>query len=105
MPEHLFSESFDNAIPAMGKKETHRTSGGGRGRKISDTEKRMQISFENKNKSIEFSLLTETNANLSTSLREIKNTKRQLFSKFTKHCNGDRNEAKARVRLFRSKKK
>ena len=103
MPEHLFSESIDNAIPTN-KKDTNRKSGSGRGRKVSDTEKRMQISFENKNKSIEFSLLTETNANLSSSLREVKNTKRHLFSKFTKHCNGDRNVAKARMRLFRSKK-
>ena len=78
------------ATPATGK-PSHQKSGGQRGCKLSDTEKRMQISFESKNKSMEFSLLSETNANLSSSLWEIKNEKCKLMSKFAEHCNGDRN--------------
>ena len=42
-----------------------------RGRPISDGEKKMHQSFENRNKAVEFTLFCKTSANLAQTLQEL----------------------------------
>ena len=72
---------------------------------MSDQEKKMQLSFELKNKAVEYTLFCKTSASISKNLRELKVTRRKLISDFTDHCNGEKDVAKARLRLVCSKKK
>ena len=77
-------------------------SGSGKG---NDSEQSMQESFEARNKAVEFSVLVETGCNLGNNLQELKAAKRKLFGDFQRHCDGDREKAKARVRLYKNHKK
>ena len=63
------------------------------------------MSFESRNKAVEYTLFCKTSASISTNLNELKTTCRKLISDFTDHCNGEKDVAKARLRLVRSKKK
>ena len=76
-----------------------------RGRPITDGEKKMQQSFESRNKAVEFTLFCKMSANLAQNLRELNSTKRKLVKQFTKHCNGDKRVAKTRIRLVRAQRK
>ena len=99
LPENLFSESVGGKPPPKddGKKRK-------RGRPLTDSERKMQESFEARNKTVEFVLLCETSANLDQTLRQLNSNKRTLFKEFTDHCDGDKKVAKARLRLIRAKR-
>ena len=100
LTDNLFSESVGGEPPVKKDKSNKK-----RGRPISDQERKMQLSFEKKNKAVEFTLFCETSANLSSNLRELNSSKRKLFRGFTEHCGGDKKVAKARLRLIRAKRK
>ena len=68
-----------------------KSNGDGRGRKISNEEKKMQLSIESKNKAVAFSLFCETTSNLSSRVRELRKEKRKLVDEFAEeHCDGDK---------------
>ena len=70
---------------------------GSGGKNKAELEIRMQKSFESKNKAMEFSVFCETSSNLSSNLRELKQSKRKLFRDFTDdHCDSNRQYAKDR---------
>ena len=104
LPDNLFSESRGQPIPKT-TTTTPRTRNKKDGNKKSDSEKRMQESFEARNNAVEFSIMCETSNNLKRNLSELKSSKRKLFKTFQVHCEGDKSVAKARLRLFRNKTK
>lgn len=55
------------------------------GRQVADSERMMQESFELRNKVIDFTLLCETSASISRTLRELREKGRKLFCGFVKH--------------------
>ena len=88
--------------PFRRKADGSKSGGDGRGRKITNEEKKMQLSIESKNKAVAFSLFCETTSNLSSRVRELRKEKRKLVNEFAEdHCDGDKNKVKTRLRLYR----
>ena len=99
LASNQFSESVGGKAPPKDPKAKR-----GRGRPVSDPERKMQESFESRNKAIEFTLFCETSASMCKTLRELRTERRKAFSTFASHC-GENNIAKARHCKIRKKRK
>ena len=97
LPENLFFES--GAACVSGNTSPKKTKKNG----IQDAADK---SIKSKNETIEFCVLTESCANISTALQELRKNKRRLRSAFIKDgCDGDREEAKKRIESYIDRQK
>ena len=106
LPANLFSESNGPPPDKVTTRPKGGTKNGKRGRPVTDAEKLMHESFKDRNRAVEFSVLSETASNLNERLRGMKNLKRQLVSKYTdEYCDGDKKDAKKRMQSYFDGKK
>ena len=90
MPENLFFES-GGANPKHSAKA----------KKGSAAQEADDKSIQTKNETIAFCVLTETVANISTTVRELKASKRKLQKEFTEDgCGGDKDWARVRLDTY-----
>ena len=90
MPENLFFESG-----GVTKKS------GGKPKKGSAAQEAADKSIQTKNETIAFCVLTETVANISTMVRELKASKRKLQKELVEDgCGGDKQRAKVRLEKY-----
>ena len=107
LPDNFFSESHGldkpkRTNPFRRKVDGNKTGGDGRGRKVSNEEKKMHMSIESKNKAVSFSLYCETTSNLAGRIRELRKEKRKTISDFAdENYDGDKDKVKAKLRLYR----
>ena len=87
LPENLFFESG-----GANKNNSTKT------KKVSATQEAADKSIQTKNETIAFCVLTETVANISTTVRDLKASKRKLQKEFVEDgCDGDKERAKIRL--------